>query len=233
MSFHYFDYKILPSSIAGDNIVARDFKDKTVLFRVEINTLIDQEFHRDNEWSGYDTTYETNMYIITEEIDDYIFHSYYGGTKEQFERHSNRSFCDTAVYNYDKSSQTIISSLESKIGSYNFRNQIKNFYSIARMSKIEPLIKSLKTLLTKEKKLAYKKQKAREKAYQKYLKSKEYYQSNFGYVLIQLKKVTHCPVPNCKKFDLDFNIIKKNYINNLYFRDYICKECCQKGCWSI
>lgn len=230
MSYYFDDYKILPSSITGDNIVARDFKDKTILFRVEVNSLTDQEFYRDNGRSGYDMTYETNMYIITEEFDDYIFHSYYGGTKTQFERSPRNSFCETAIYNYDKCSTCRFSSFGSKIGSYGFRSQIKHFYSIALISKIELLIKSIKLLLNKEKRLAYKKHKASEKAYQKYLKSKEYYQSNFGNVLEQLKKVTHCPVPNCKQFDLDFTNMKNN---NSYFRDFICKECCQNGCWSI
>jgi len=165
MTYYFEDYEILPSSINGNNIVVRDFKNKTIIFRQEIVSLTDSDFYRDGENSGYDQTYETIMYIITKDGDDYIFHSYYGGIVETFQRSPRMSIDIYATYNYDKGYMTHFSSLSAKKGSDNFINQLYYLNSIARMSKIEPLIKSIKTLLNRERRLISKKRKADVKAY--------------------------------------------------------------------
>ena len=236
MSYYFDEYHILPSSSNGDKIVARDFKDKTVIFRVEIVSLTDQDFYRDGENSGYDTTFETNMHIITKNGDDYIFHSYFGGIVEIFQRFSINLIDRYATYNYDESRVNPFSSLDAKKDSYDFINLLYYLNSIAQISKIEPLIKSIKTLLNRQKRLENNKRKAADKAHKKYLKSKEYYQSNFGDVLVQLKRVTHCPFPNCNQFELNFNKMKNDTDSYSYFnqsRNSLCKECYQKGYWSI
>jgi len=147
---YFDDYIILPSSIKGDKIITRDFKDKTILFRVEINSLINEDLDYLDGQKGYYKMYVTNLYIVTKEFDDYILHNYYGGAKETFQRSSRYSFWDTAKYKYDKCSVIKISSFDPKI------DAINDFYSVALLSKMEPLIKSIKPLLFEKEKHVFK-----------------------------------------------------------------------------
>jgi hypothetical protein len=157
MSHFNEDYEILPFSTNGDNIVSRDFNDKNIVFRIEIITLVDEDFYRDGENSGYDLTYETTMNIITTEGDDYSFHTYHGGCVTTFLRWGKKNMSDYAKYNYDKGRITSVSSLATNSDSYIFINQLEYLYSIAIMSEIEPLYKKIKTLINRENRFLRKK----------------------------------------------------------------------------
>ena len=164
MSYYFNDFEILLPSIKGDNIVARDFKNKTILFRVEVNSLIEEAIDSEDKERGYAKTYATRMYIITKEIDEYIFHTYYGGFNDTFSTSRSRySLLNTAKYNYDKCTIDRFSSL----GSSDYLCSIEHYYSIALMSEIEPLIRSIETLVNRERRFMNKKY----KTYQKTLKS--------------------------------------------------------------
>jgi hypothetical protein len=69
---HNNDTHIL-QTINGTHIIDRDFKGKNIIFRVEIATCIDENFYRDGENSGFDYTFEINMYLITKSDNNYTF----------------------------------------------------------------------------------------------------------------------------------------------------------------
>jgi len=233
MFYYQQEYEILPMSTNGNKIVSRDFKEKNIVFRAEVITLVDEDFYRDGENSGYDLTYETKMIIITKEGEDYLFHFYLGGCVSTFSRWYRKNMNDFAKYEYDDGYETSLSSLADKSGSYNYINHLEYLHSIATMSGIEPLFKKIKTLINRENRFLRKKKKVDDKAYEEYKKTTEYYKSNFSYVLGQLNRVTHCPFSNCKKFEINFNKIKndsgKIYSNES--RNNLCQECFQKNIW--
>jgi len=220
------DCMLLPNSTDGDNIVSRDFKNKTILFRVEQLTLTDEDFYRDGDNSEMDYAFVTDMTIIAMDNDDYVFHYYYGGMVERSGCYSRQYYFsqDSVKTNYDKSSITNISTLAEKSGSYNFSNTLEYFHSIAKISSIKPLIKILSVLLKKEKKSFYEKKKEDEKSYAEFVKSEEYIKNyQFPEVLSQLVKNTHCAY--CTKLEIDLSFS--------FHRDSLCNDCIAKGVWSL
>lgn len=226
MSYYEHEFVILPFSTNGDNIVSRDFKDKNIIFRVEKLIMTDEDFYRDGENSGMDYEFNTEMYLITMNNDDYYIHYYYGGNVKRFARSPGHNYFskDSSKTDYDKSHVTNVTKLAEKLGSYNFINQLGPLYSIAKMSGIKPLIKILLSLLRKEKNMFYKKRKEDEESYAKYLKSSEYVKEfQFSQVLAQLVKNTHCAY--CTKLDIDLTFS--------FHRDSLCNDCIAKGIWSL
>jgi hypothetical protein len=220
------DYIILSPSINGDNIVSRDFKDKHVVYRIERVFLVDEDFYRDGENSGFDYTFSTLMTIVTQDENNYIIHEYYGGIETFFSQRSRSAIFtkENNKTNYDKSYVVNISSLSEKSGSPNFINQLENYYSVAQMSSIKPLIEILKNLLKKERKIFYKKRKIEQESYHKFLKSDEYIRNiKFPEVLSELVKKTHCAY--CTKLEIDLSFS--------FHCDSLCNECITKGIWSI
>jgi len=150
------DSTILLPSAKGNKIIERDFKDETtVLFREEVCYLINSDFYRDGMHSSYDYTYLTIMYIISKDGDDYIFHIYDGGTKSfsHFLGHS-LDMNSSDMIEYNKSKVTRFSSLAAELGSHNFLNKLNDLISIAKNSKIKPLIDNFKTLIKQERKIS-------------------------------------------------------------------------------
>jgi len=228
------EYIILPFSTNGDNIINRDFKDKPISFRIEILTKTDEEFIRDGENSGFEYEFVTEMFIITTNNDEYDIHYYNGGIVKIFSTRSSRYLLNekNSKTEYNESNVINTSSFAQQSDSLYYIDYLYNLYSIVRISKIEPFIKKIKTLIKKENRLL-KKKKDMDKSYEENKKTKEYNQSNFSSVLEQLKRVTHCPFDN--KFEINFQRIKNDSDKNVFIRSQtdLCKECYEKGIWSL
>jgi hypothetical protein len=165
--------------------------------------------------------------------DEYNIHYYYGGTVKRFSTRFSHYLLtkNNSKTEYNVGNVINISSLAEQSGSFCFINRLYSLYSIANISRIEPLIKKIKTLINKEKRILKKRKVSMDKAYEEYKKTKEYYQSIFSSVLGQLKRVTHCPFDN--KFEINFHKIKKNENSFIKSQMELCTECYQKGIWSI
>lgn len=193
MSNYEDDYIILPTSTNGDNIVSRDFKDKTILFRVEQYVMIYQEFYRDGNNSGYDYTFDTIMSIITVEENNYIFYEYHGNLVHRYNSKFNKQDLlkiSNSNTNYDEAEVIKISSLKEKSGSYNFIDHVEHFHYISKLSRINPLIKILKKILKNEQQILEKRLKFEEKSYAKIMKTRDGIKKYiFSNVLSQLVKI--------------------------------------------
>lgn len=197
-TFQNDEYIILSPSTNGDKIIMRDFKDKTILFRVEHYIMIYKEFYRD----GYDYTFDTIMSIITIEENNYIFHEYHGDLvhthNPKFLKLSN------SHTNYDEAEVTKISSLKEKSGSYNFINHLEHFHYISEIARIKPMIKILTKLLNNEHQIFEKRRKIEEKSYAKIMKTRDGIKKYiFSNVLSELVEKTHCV--NCTKLEIDLS----------------------------
>jgi hypothetical protein len=61
------------SSASGNEIISKNFNNKTIVYKTEISHLIDEDFYRDGDNSSMEYTFEIELIIITNE---YSIHSY-------------------------------------------------------------------------------------------------------------------------------------------------------------
>ena len=148
MSYLFNDTKIIPITINGYTIIKRDFKDKNIIFRVEIATCIDQDFYRDGENSGYDYTFDISMYVITKSDNDYTFYTYNSKEIEAFSRRLNKfdAFDNEKIIYFDNNNITL-SELENMELKDN--NNWWSKYNIAKMSGDKDLFIRMRILAKK------------------------------------------------------------------------------------
>jgi hypothetical protein len=133
-------------TINGTKIIDRDFKDKNIIFHVEIATCVDENFYRDGDNSGYDYTFQTNMYLITKSDDNYIFHVYKGNEIETFSRRLNKFSCidyEKIIYSGNNYNITL-SELETNLPDNN--NTWWSLYNVAKMTEDKELLVRVKKI---------------------------------------------------------------------------------------
>jgi len=133
-------------TINGTKIIDRDFKEKNIIFHVEIATCVDENFYRDGENSGYDYTFEIYMYLITKLDENYIFHVYKGNEIETFSRRLKKFDSidfEEVIYSGNKYNITL-SELENQVP-----NNIGfwwSLYNVVKMSKDQELFVRMKKI---------------------------------------------------------------------------------------
>jgi hypothetical protein len=149
MSYLFDDIKILPNTINGDTIIKRDFKDKNIIFRVEIANCIDEDFYRDGENSGFDYTFDISMYVITKSDNDYTLYTYNSKEIEAFSRRLNKfdAFDNEKIIYFDNNNNITLSELENMELKDN--NNWWSKYKIAKMSGDKDLFIRMRILAKK------------------------------------------------------------------------------------
>lgn len=146
MSYSLDDNKILSNTINGDTIIKRDFKEKNIIHRVEIATCTDENFYRDGENSGYDYTFDINMYVITKSNNDYTFYKYYSYEIKTFSRRLNKfdTFDDEGITYSDNKYNITLSELETNLPKDN--NIWWSLYNVAKMIGDKELFIHMRTI---------------------------------------------------------------------------------------
>ena len=133
-------------TINGTKIIDRDFKEKNIIFHVEIATCVDENFYRDGENSGYDYTFEIYMYLITKSDENYTFHVYKANEIETFSRRLKKFDSidfEEVIYSDNKYIITL-SELETNLPKDN--NTWWALYNVTKMSEDKELQVRMKTI---------------------------------------------------------------------------------------
>jgi hypothetical protein len=133
-------------TINGTKIIDRDFKGKNIIFNVEIATCIDENFYRDGENSGFDYTFEINMYFITKSDENYTFYVYTSNEIEAFSRRLNKFNCidyEEIIYSGNNYNITL-SELETNLPNNNITWW--SLYNVAKMTEDKELVNRMKTI---------------------------------------------------------------------------------------
>ena len=133
-------------TINGTKIIDRDFKGENIIFHVEIATCVDENFYRDGENSGYDYTFQINMYLITKSDENYTFHVYNSGEIETFSRRLNKFSCidDEEVIYSGKNYNITLTELETNLPKDN--NTWWSLYNVVKMTEDKELLFRMKTI---------------------------------------------------------------------------------------
>jgi hypothetical protein len=131
----------------GTHIIDSDFKRKNIIFHVEIATCVDENFYRDGDNSGFDYTFEVNMYLITKLDNNYTFHIYKSNEIETFSRKYNKFYSldyEKIIYS-GKNDNITLSELESNLPNNN-DNIWWSLYNVAKMTEDQELLSRMKII---------------------------------------------------------------------------------------
>ena len=152
------------SSTSGGKVISRDFKDKTILYKSEIITLIDKDFYRDGKYSSMEYTFDVNMIIITNIDNEYFIHSYHSDIIE-VSNYNPKPMFDTfddeeIIYNTPFKIRKL-SDIENEFKDKVIENNVFwHWYNIVKSSNIKEIIfrmkKMAKVLWVKQKPVNFK-----------------------------------------------------------------------------
>ena len=138
------------SSTSGGKVISRDFKDKTILYKSEIITLVDEDFYRDGDNSSMEYKFDVDMIIITNMDNEYLIHSYQSDVIEVSNYNPKpkyETFTDEDIKYTTPSKIRKLSDIENEFKDKVITNDVFwHWYNIVKFSNIKEMIFRMKKM---------------------------------------------------------------------------------------